>query len=399
MLVDDSGIIRRVVTRVLADEPDVEVVGVATNGQEALDRVEVFRPHVVVLDVEMPILDGLQTLRRLRPQWPTLPVIMFSTLTSRGAESTLEALTYGASDYATKPTSLGSLEKTVATMRVELVPLIRSWGEIGRSRQPTVRRRVATPSSVLAPLATTMRPNPVRPVAPTRPSSAPVAPAVALAAAPAVPPARPVPPRPARTNPTGRIDVVVIGSSAGGPNALSELIPQFPGSFPVPILLTQHMPETFTKLLASRLDEKSALKVVEAEPGMIPEPGHLYIAKGGMHLVATRTAGRVVLDFDDGPPENYCRPAVDVMFRSAAEVWGPNLLALILTGMGRDGVDGCSRILEHGGSVITQDEASCLVWGMPGAVVEAGLSGQELPLNRIAAEVGRRVRPVASRTA
>ena len=371
MLVDDSAVIRRVVGSVLAEEPGLEVVGTAANGQEALDRVDSYRPHVVVLDVEMPVLDGLHTLRALRPRKPALPVIMFSTLTSRCAGATLEALSSGASDYATKPASVGSLTETMAAVREQLVPLIRSWGAIGRRRlddhePPRVRRHLPPPAAP---------PGPGRAGA----SRADVVLTTAAVAAP----------RPGGAG--NSIEAVVIGSSAGGPNALAELIPQFPADMPVPMLLTQHMPETFTKLLANRLDERSGLTVLEAEPGMPVEAGHLYVAKGGEHLVVVRAGGRAVLEFDHGPPENYCRPAVDVMFRSAARIWGAGLLGVVLTGMGRDGVEGSRSITERGGTVLTQDEATCLVWGMPGAVVEAGLSSESLPLDRIAATVYQKV--------
>lgn len=374
MLVDDSAVIRRVVGRVLADERGVEVVGTAANGQEALERIDSFRPHVVVLDVEMPVLDGLATLKQLRPRWPGLPVIMFSTLTSRAAAATLDALSSGASDYATKPVSQGSLDETMEAVRTQLVPLVRSWGAVGRRRDVTVRRapgdsdRAHRAAAAAAPRRSTpgqvsgVAPVPAPPSAPTRPG------AVSRA-----------------------VEAVVIGSSAGGPNALAELIPQFPADLRVPMLLTQHMPETFTQLLARRLNERSSIAVVEAEAGMTVEPGRLHVARGGLHMVVARRGGRVVIDLDDGPPENYCRPAVDVMFRSAARLWGSSLLGVVLTGMGRDGLDGSRVITENGGTVITQDESSCLVWGMPGAVFEAGFSAENIPLDRIAPNVCRRL--------
>ena len=374
MLVDDSAVIRRVVGRVLADEHGVEVVGTASNGQEALERIESFRPHVVVLDVEMPVLDGLATLKQLRPRWPGLPVIMFSTLTSRAASATLDALSSGASDYATKPVSQGSLNETIEAVRTQLVPLVRSWGAIGRRRDVTSRRPPASD----------------RPARPAVPSPAGSAAAVAPAG-PASPRVAPVPATARRNVATRPVEAVVIGSSAGGPNALAELIPQFPADLAVPMLLTQHMPETFTQLLAKRLNDKSRITVVEGEAGMTVEPGHLYVARGGLHMVVARRAGRVVIEFDGGPPENYCRPAVDVMFRSAARLWGPALLGVVLTGMGRDGVNGARAITEGGGTVITQDESSCLVWGMPGAVFEAGLSAESVPLDRIAPNVCKRL--------
>ncbi len=373
MLVDDSAVIRRVVGRVLADEHGVEVVGTASNGQEALERIESFRPHVVVLDVEMPVLDGLATLKQLRPRWPGLPVIMFSTLTSRAASATLDALSSGASDYATKPVSQGSLNETIEAVRTQLVPLVRSWGAIGRRRDVTSRRPPASD-------------RPARPAAPA-PAGGP---GPGPAASPRIAPA-PAPAVGRRTVATRPVEAVVIGSSAGGPNALAELIPQFPAELSVPMLLTQHMPETFTQLLAKRLNDKSRITVVEGDAGMTVEPGHLYVARGGLHMVVARRAGRVVIEFDEGPPENYCRPAVDVMFRSAARLWGPALLGVVLTGMGRDGVNGARAITEGGGTVITQDESSCLVWGMPGAVFEAGLSAESVPLDRIAPNVCKRL--------
>lgn len=392
MLVDDSAVIRKVVANVLREVPGLEVVGTATNGQEALDRIGVLHPHVVVLDVEMPVLDGLATLRQLRPKWPSLPVIMFSTLTSRAAAATLDALSNGANDYAAKPTTLGSVDQAIEAVRHDLVPLVRDWGAIGKRREPTRRLRLAGPTGLANAPAKTAP-------ATLRPGAAPAAPTLgrptAGLAAGAGTPAQMVKATAPTRMPRGRtapIAAVVIGSSAGGPNALAELIPQFPADFPVPMLLTQHMPETFTALLAARLNERSRLTVLEAAPGTEIKPGHLYIAKGGTHLVMTRNAGRVVLDFDGGPPENFCRPAVDVMFRSAARLWGPALLGLVLTGMGRDGVDGARHIVDKGGSVLTQDEDSCLVWGMPGAVVEAGLSSEEIPLNRIAATVCDRLK-------
>lgn len=365
MLVDDSAVIRRIVSRVLDSEAGIHLVGTATNGEQAIRMIDACRPDVMVLDMEMPVLDGLATLRALRPRWPELPVIMFSTLTGANATAATDALALGANDYAEKPVSQGGLDATMAAVRDSLVPLIRSW-----SRGDTRRHRAATPPGDPRAARATTDPAPsMRDHAPQRCVEVPVE----------------------GRDAGGRPDAVVIGSSAGGPNALSELIPRFPADLPVPLLLTQHMPKTFTKLLAERLDTKSRLTVTEAEDGMEARPGHLYIARGGVHLVPVRSGDRILLGFDYGPPENFCRPAVDVMFRAAARVWGPSVLAVILTGMGRDGVEGARAIRERGGTVLTQDQETSLVWGMPGAVVEAGLSSATLPLDSILGAVLDRV--------
>jgi two-component system, chemotaxis family, protein-glutamate methylesterase/glutaminase len=193
-----------------------------------------------------------------------------------------------------------------------------------------------------------------------------------------------------RTEPRTSVSAVVLGVSTGGPTALSELIPLIPGNLRVPILAVQHMPPTFTKQLAARLNERCALTVIEAEPGMIPKPGHMYIAPGGMHMVVATTAGGVSIALDDGPPENSCKPAVDTLFRSAVKAWGGRLLGVILTGMGQDGLAGCRTLREAGGTVIVQDESSSVVWGMPGAVARAGLAAEELPLSEISGAIVQR---------
>jgi two-component system chemotaxis response regulator CheB len=187
------------------------------------------------------------------------------------------------------------------------------------------------------------------------------------------------------------VTAVVIGTSTGGPNALAQIVPALPADLPVPVLLVQHMPPIFTKMMAERLDKQSAISVQEVEPGVVPEPGHVYIAAGGSHMVVSRSQHEISIDLDDGPPENSCKPAVDVLFRSAAALWGSGLLAVVLTGMGQDGLVGAKAITAAGGSVIAQDEASSVVWGMPGAVVKAGLASDVVALDDVAGAIVRRV--------
>jgi two-component system, chemotaxis family, protein-glutamate methylesterase/glutaminase len=348
LVVDDSVVVRRLVTRVLEEDPEIEVVGVAANGRIALAKLAQLAPDVVTLDIEMPELDGLATLAELRPRWPRLPVIMFSTLTERGAEATLEALSLGASDYVTKPTGLHNAAEALETVKAELLPRIKALhGARQLSRAP--HAALAAPQ----PLAPVVRP-------------------------------------PVRIGPV-RIDLVTIGVSTGGPNALAELLPSLPGNFPVPVVIVQHMPPVFTRMLADRLDTRCAVRVVEAEGGEVLAPGTVYIAAGGRHLTLHRQGASVLTAANDDPPENSCRPAVDVLFRGVAELYGPNALAVVLTGMGQDGLRGAEVIRVAGGQVLAQDEESSVVWGMPGFVVKAGLADAVLPLDRLAGEIGNRV--------
>ncbi len=350
LVVDDSVVVRKLITDSLAADPDIEVVGTAANGRIALAKIDQLKPDLVTLDVEMPVMDGLETLLHLRPAHPTLPVIMFSTLTERGASSTLTALERGASDYVTKPGNVGSVAESKEAVRTQLVPKIMGL----------CRRR---PSAV-APAAG------LRPARFSPPTDAPVL----------------------RVPGTGvPVELVVIGSSTGGPEALAKTLPQFPADFPVPILVTQHMPPVFTKQFADRLNTKCSLQVSEAVAGERIEKGRILIAPGDWHLRVggRRTAPIAVLD--QGPQENFCRPAVDVLFRSAAELFGAGVLAVVLTGMGSDGALGAIEIAKAGGDVFAQDEATSVVWGMPGAVAATGMASQILPLPVVPAAVITRV--------
>lgn len=345
LIVDDSVVIRRMLSVTIDPEPDFEVLRPAPNGKIALSRIEEDEPDVVILDVEMPDMDGLETLARIRQIRPKLPVIMFSAMTELGASTTLEALSLGASDYLPKPSSIGAGGGSLEVVREALVDKVRA---LCTTTDATVR---------------------------TTPAKPPVATTVADASA----------------EPTGPVDAIVIGVSTGGPNALADLIPSFPADLAVPILIVQHMPPNFTNLLAERLDRESPLAVKEAEPGDRIEPGRVLIAPGDYHMVLETRANGLTTQLNQDPPENSCRPAADVLFRSAAEIYGERLLAVVLTGMGADGLRGCETIRQAGGQVIAQDEASSVVWGMPGAVTEAGLTHRVLPLDQISAEVCRRV--------
>ena len=345
LIVDDSAVIRKVLTEGLASDPAIEVSGTAANGQIAISKIPQVNPDLVTLDIEMPGMNGLETLVAIRKIYPKLPVIMFSTLTERGALTTLDALALGASDYVTKPSNTGSLDVTLSQIREQLIPKVKA----------------------LCPPALGTAPPIVPPPLPWRPIAA----------------------KPGRE--AAPVEVLAIGTSTGGPNALAELIPAIPGDFSVPIVIVQHMPPVFTRLLAARLNERSALKVQEGEAGQILQAGEAWIAPGNFHMTVERQGVSVRLATNQDPPENSCRPAVDPLFRSVAKVYGPSVLSVVLTGMGSDGVIGAQHIRERGGQVLVQDEKSSIVWGMPGQVAGAGLADAIYPLGSMAGEIVRRV--------
>ncbi|GAA6616530.1 chemotaxis response regulator protein-glutamate methylesterase [Scytonema sp. NUACC26] len=342
LVVDDAVVVRSRVSKILSSDPELEVVGVAANGRIALAKIPLVNPDVVLLDVEMPEMNGLETLAAIRQIYPNLAVIMFSTSTRTGAIATLEALSLGASDYVTKPSNLGSVEAANQHICEDLIPKIKVLG---------VR---TTPS----PTPTTITDR-------------------------AVPPVR---------NKVKQVNVVAIGVSTGGPNALATLLGKLPADLPVPILIVQHMPPMFTKLLAERLSSQCQIRVDEAIPGKVLEPGQVWIAPGDYHMVVEREETVVRLATHQTPSENSCRPSVDVLLRSVARVYGAGAMAVILTGMGQDGLNGCQCIREVGGQVLAQDKASSVVWGMPGFVVNAGLADRVVPLEQMAAEILYRIR-------
>lgn len=367
LIVDDAVVIRRMISDILNEDPEIEVVGVASNGHIALQRVKQMNPDVIALDVEMPELDGIQTVKALREEGRKVPIIMFSTLTERGAAATLEALAAGATDYVTKPSNVGSADAAIRKVRDELVPKIKAYAP--KSFQPGVSATPELPATATAPAASRLSSGVPSGTASLAPPSA----------APAV-----------RRGPIG---VVAIGVSTGGPNALAAIVAELLPNFPVPIVITQHMPPLFTRYLAERLNGLGPNECLEAADGMELKPGRILIAPGDYHLDVVRRGVSVVTRLHQSPPENSCRPAVDVMFRSVVEVYGNRTLGVILTGMGADGLRGCERIKEAGGYVLAQDEPTSVVWGMPGYVVKANLADEVLPLSAVASALGRRVRP------
>lgn len=335
LVVDDSAVLRRLISTVLSRDPDLEVIGTANDGLEAVEAVARLEPDVVTLDVEMPRLDGIGAVERIRVTHPRLPIIMFSTLTERGAGATLAALSKGASDYVTKPSGSGDIAGAMARVAEDLVPRVKALAGARR---------------------------------------------VAAAASP------PPPPRPAPVA-TATPELLVIACSTGGPDALTRLLAQLPASFPVPVLVAQHMPPVFTAQLAERLDRVSGLSVREAADGEPLLPGSVLVAPGDHHLQVSRRsspAGRTRALLDQGPRENFCRPAADPLLRSAAAAYGAGVLAVVLTGMGQDGLLGARAVVDAGGRVVVQDEATSVVWGMPGAVATAGLAHDVLPLDQVA---------------
>ncbi|MCA2213685.1 protein-glutamate methylesterase/protein-glutamine glutaminase [Jidongwangia harbinensis] len=373
LVVDDSVVVRRLIVDALGDAPNIKVIGTAANGLLAQTKIDQLKPDVVTMDIEMPQMDGIAAVKELRKRHSRLPVIMFSTLSAAGASATLEALSAGATDYVTKPSNVGSIAESIAAVREQLVPKI--YALAGRARGGL---------SGPPPRPGAGRPVPGRPPMVTGPARTGAAPP--RSAGPAAPARTP------RRGPQGRVDILAVGCSTGGPDALTKVLLGLPTDLSVPIVVTQHMPPVFTKMFAERLDRSTPLHVVEAAEGMELTAGTVYIAPGDRHLVLTRRGTATVTQLSSAPPENSCRPAVDVMFRSVAQLYGGSAFAAVLTGMGHDGRGGAKVLRDAGAEVLAQDEASSVVWGMPGAVVGAGLADQVLPLDRIASALATRVK-------
>jgi len=372
LAVDDSAVMRGVMRRLFqahehdrrGDIPAMELCGVVEDGVECMAAVLRLRPDVVVLDLEMPRMHGLDVLKRLRMEEPSLPVIMCSSYTERGARSTLEALTLGAADYVTKPAQQSDAAAAIKTLAGQLLPRIAALAaarRMHRQELPAAR------------------------------------PAVSYRAASNTPENPETSPRRG-----AQVEVVVIGVSTGGPSALEAMLPRLARDFPVPVLIVQHMPKLFTGALAERLDRCCALRVREAEDGAVLSPGTVWIAPGDAHMEIGAVGGfrgrdgraggmgTPVVRLHQQPSLNHCMPSVDFLFSSAARTYGAGTLAVVMTGMGSDGLAGARRVHERGGTVLTQDAASSAVWGMPGRVFEAGISRETLPLSALAGELTKR---------
>jgi two-component system chemotaxis response regulator CheB len=349
LIVDDSAVMRSLLRSVVLTDAGMEVAGTAADGASALSCLETLRPDLILLDVEMPVMDGVATLKELRKRAHRIPVIMCSSLTQRGAAVTIEALAEGASDYVAKPAGQPSREVAIRTLAENLLPKIHAL-----TRQSPLPPDFPGPgrSPLMFPLA--------------------------------LPP--PLMAQPVLSVP----QVLAIGVSTGGPAALDVLLPALPANFPLPVLIVQHMPESFTGLFAERMNGRCKLRVCEASEGAPVCAGTIYIARGNWHMevLATASVGSPArLHLSQGPVENQCRPSVDVLLRSAARVYGAGVLAMMLTGMGSDGMLGCRAVCGRGGCVLAQDQATSTVWGMPGAVVHAGLAHKVLPLCGLVPEI------------
>ena len=366
MIVDDSAVVRGLISRWLEQEPDMVLAGLAIDGAKGIEKVREIQPDVLILDIEMPNMGGLEALPKLLAAKPGLKVLMASTLTTRGANVTLRALELGAADFIPKPdsTRIGGADG----FRTELLTKIRAL--CGRTRSwpvPPSAAQMHTGSAAPAPYTPT-------PYAPTAHGHAPVSPPAATPA-----PARsvvvPITPtlRPRSTGPK-RIDALFIGASTGGPPALRAFLLGLGPDWKLPIFVVQHMPATFTTILAEHLDKALPMKVLEAKDGMPVESRHVYIAPGDFHMTVKGPLGLPTIKLDQGPQVNWCRPAVDPLFQSAASLYGNHALAVVLTGMGHDGRDGAAALVAANASVMVQDEPTSVVWGMPGAVAEAGLA-------------------------
>jgi two-component system chemotaxis response regulator CheB len=366
MVVDDSAVIRGLLSRALEGDPELRVVASVGDGQMALNALSRQSVDVIVLDIEMPVMDGLTAIPKLIAIDPAVKIIMASTLTLRGAEVSMKALQSGAADYVTKPSSTRELG-AADNFKRELVSKVKALAV--SARRAGSRNRPGLRTERLMPVAPLPRPRSMDPAA------------VVLRPMPTV-----------LTPP----DIIAIGSSTGGPQALFEVLSHLKGgAIRQPILITQHMPATFTTILAEHITRQCGIACGEAKDGEPLVGGRIYLAPGDFHMVLATRGTSTVLSVNKEPPENFCRPAVDPMMRTIAKIYGRRALAIILTGMGQDGMRGCTELVAAGGLVIAQDEPSSVVWGMPGAVATAGLCSSVLPLR----EIGPFIRKIALRTA
>ena len=354
LVVDDSCIYQRLLSDVINSHPGIEVVGVATDGKYALESMSVLKPDLVTLDILMPEFDGIQTLMELRRKWPDVRTLMVSSLTSAGSDAALDALALGACEHVAKPSAAGGVASIRQILSDNLIPKIEALCGID---QISARHVVGIVPALKNHSDSLQRPP--------------------RAEFPAIP------------------EVVVIGVSTGGPDALAKVLVQLPADIGVPIVIVQHMPAEFTGKLATRLDAACALSVREAENGDVLTAGYVYIAPGDFHLMLANNKGVATIELNQNPPENSCRPSVDPLFRSAAELYGDRCLGIIMTGMGQDGLKGSEALFAAGSPILVQDEASSIVWGMPKLVEMAGLAEEQVPLNQIAMSILERVQTVS----
>lgn len=337
LVVDDMAFIRKVLTEIINNDPLLEVIGTAGDGKIALSQLEALKPDAVVLDIEMPEMNGLETLKAIRAINKDIPVIMFSSLTEQGAKITLDALTFGASDYVPKPANMANYEAAKEYLNRTLISMLKIFtGAVATIPMPESISKATS-----------------------------------------------------ETQSSQKVEIVVVGVSTGGPNALMDFLPQLGLEISVPLLIVLHMPAAFTSLFAARMSTGTTIPVVEAKDGDEIIKNKIYLAPGGYHMKIINDGVRRRIALDQGPEENFCRPAVDPLFRSAAEIYGAGVLGVVLTGMGQDGMAGASAIRLKGGQILAQDEKSSAVWGMPGAVVTANLAQGVYSLSEIGTEVSR----------
>jgi len=366
LVVDDTVTYRKIVSDVLAQEDGIEVIGVAANGKIALQKIEHLKPDIITLDLEMPEVDGLEVLRRLKASNISVGAIMLSAFTTKGAQATVQALKLGAFDFVVKP-SADTIQENAAILQRELCPKIKAFNRTKQvhdilTKQPgALREKPEHQNSPPADCSSNLTQRMNRII----------------------------------NNSKSKPEIVVLGISTGGPQALGRMLPDLPADLAAPVLIVQHMPPMFTKSLADDLDKKCPLKVCEAQQAQVVLPGNIYIAPGGKQMKIRTDMNKVLIQITDDPPENSCRPSVDYLFRSAAQIFAGKTLAVIMTGMGNDGALGCRLLKRQGASIMVQNEESCVVYGMPKLPTEEGLADMVAPLDQIAQEithlVGRKV--------